>query len=77
MQALVTRVFVEYIHLMRKVQTTYWCAVIPCDDACVACKCSAHAMERHHAQPLHALLLPCSVGQCGRTEPRTPKFSAQ
>lgn len=27
MQALVTKVFDSYIKLMRKVQTTYWCAI--------------------------------------------------
>lgn len=26
-QALVTRVFAAYLTLMRKVQTTYWCAL--------------------------------------------------
>ena len=26
-QALVTRVFAAYLALMRKVQTTYWCAL--------------------------------------------------
>lgn len=35
-QALVTRVFVEYINLMRKLQTTYWCDAKPVPCTCVS-----------------------------------------